>query len=149
MFSIIRTNSGNKDFIELVKQLDAELALRDGKDHAFYDQFNKIGNIKYVVVAYEDGRPCGCGAVKEYEPGTMEVKRMYVPDAMRGKGIAGKILAELEHWAAELSATKCILETGAKQTEAIALYKKSGYDIIPNYGQYESVSNSICFEKII
>ncbi len=67
----------------------------------------------------------------------------------RGKGIASKILAELEIWATELFYEKCILETGKKQPEAIALYKKNGYNIIPNYGQYAGVENSLCFEKEI
>jgi putative acetyltransferase len=50
--NIIRTNSSNKDFAELVKQLDADLAVRDGDEHAFYHQFNKIDMIKHVVVLY-------------------------------------------------------------------------------------------------
>jgi len=47
----------------------------------------------------------------------------------------------------ELGYEKCILETGKKQPEAIALYKKNGYKLIPNYGQYAEVENSVCFEK--
>ena len=147
MPTLLRTNSTNPDFIALVKELDADLAIRDGADHSFYDQFNKITNIKHTIVAYENKTPVGCGAIKEYAPDAMEVKRMYVPPALRGKGIASTVLAELEKWAKELNYRKCILETGKKQPEAIALYKKSGYCIIPNYGQYENVENSLCFEK--
>ncbi len=147
MIQILRTDSDNADFIELVKHLDADLAKRDGDEHSFYAQFNKINKIKFAVVAYEDGIPLGCGAIKEYEAGTMEVKRMYVAPENRGKGIATKILSELENWARELSYTKCILETGKKQPEAIQLYKKNLYMVIPNYGQYAEVENSVCFEK--
>jgi GNAT superfamily N-acetyltransferase len=149
MINTIRTNSYNHDFIALVKLLDADLAIRDGKDHSFYAQYNKIDKIKFAVVAYKDGKPLGCGAIKEYEPGTMEIKRMYVPPENRGKGIATKILSELENWARELSYAKCILETGKKQPEAIGLYKKCGYNLIPNYGQYAEMENSVCFEKAI
>ena len=145
--NIIRTNSDNPDFISLVKLLDAELAERDGEDHPFYAQFNKIDKIKYVVVAYENDKPVSCGAIKEYSPDTMEVKRMYTLPESRGKGIATKVLIELEKWAKELGYEKCILETGKKQPEAIALYKKNGYKLIPNYGQYVGVDNSVCFEK--
>ena len=74
---------------------------------------------------------------------------MYVPPANRGKGIASHVLSALETWAGELNYKKCILETGEKQPEAIRLYKKNNYRIIPNYGQYEGVSNSICFEKTL
>ena len=149
MIKIIKTNSDNPDFIDLVKLLDAELAERDGADHPFYAQFNKIDKIKFVVVAYDDGKPVGCGAIKEYALNTMEVKRMFTLPECRGKGIATKILIELENWTRELSYSKCILETGKKQPEAIALYKKNGYILIPNYGQYAEVENSVCFEKEI
>jgi len=149
MLKIIRTNSDNPDFISLVKLLDAELATRDGEDHPFYAQFNKIDKIKYAVVAYENGKPVSCGAIKEYSPDTMEIKRMYTLPESRGKGIATKVLIELEKWVTELSYKKCILETGKKQPEAIALYKKNGYKVIPNYGQYAEVENSLCFEKEI
>ena len=147
MISMVRTDSENQDFVELVKYLDADLAERDGEEHSFYDQFNKIDRIKYVVVAYENKKPVGCGAIKEYSSNAMEVKRMFVLPERRGKGIAAKVLSELEIWAAELSFEKCILETGKKQPEAIQLYKKSGYVIIPNYGQYAGIENSLCFEK--
>lgn len=149
MISVMRTDSDNQDFIDLVKYLDADLAERDGSDHSFYAQFNKINKIKYVIVAYENGKPVGCGAIKEYAPKIMEIKRMYTAPESRGKGIASKILTELENWASELSYEKCILETGKKQPEAIGLYKKNGYKLIPNYGQYAEIENSVCFEKVV
>jgi putative acetyltransferase len=149
MISLLRTSSDNQDFIELVKCRDADLAERDGKDHPFYAQFNKIDKIKFVVVAYENDNPVACGAIKEFSPEIMEVKRMYTSPESRGKGISSKVLGELETWATELSCRKCILETGKKQPEAIRLYKKNGYQIIPNYGQYVGIENSLCFEKKI
>ncbi len=147
MINIIRTDSDNKDFIELVKYLDADLAEKDGNDHSFYAQFNKINKIRHAVVAYENDRPVACGAIKEFSPESMEVKRMYTLPGNRGKGIATSVLRELEKWATELSYKKCMLETGKRQPEAIGLYKKNGYKIIPNYGQYAGIENSLCFEK--
>ncbi|HEY8659981.1 MAG TPA: GNAT family N-acetyltransferase [Hanamia sp.] len=149
MIQIKRTNSENRDFIELVRNLDADLAEKDGDEHSFYAQFNKIDKIKFVAVAYENEKPVGCGAIKEYEPNTMEIKRMYVTPECRGKGIATIILSELENWATELSFAKCILETGKRQPQAIRLYRKNGYNLIPNYGQYIDVENSLCFEKLL
>ena len=149
MVKIVRTSSENKDFIDLVKLLDADLAERDGDDHTFYHQFNKIDVIKHAVVLYENQKPLGCGAIKEFDATAMEVKRMYTSPESRGKGIATKILLELEKWTKELSYEKCVLETGKRQPEAIQLYTKSGYKKIPNYGQYEGVANSVCFEKIL
>jgi putative acetyltransferase len=147
MIRITRTDSENQDFIDLVKDLDAEMAIRDGEDHSFYAQFNKIDTIKYAVVAYENGRPVGCGAIKEYSPGMVEIKRMYTSPGSRGKGIAGRILSELEAWADELGYETCILETGKRLPEAVRLYQKNGYNIIPNYGQYAQIEDSVCFEK--
>ena len=145
----IRTNSDDKDFQKLVETLDADLKIRDGEDNIFYAQFNKIIAIKHAIVAYDDNSPVGCGAIKQYAEDTMEVKRMYVLPSTRGHGIATSMLSELETWAKELNYVRCILETGQKQPEAIALYKKQGYQIIPNYGQYEEIANSVCFEKIL
>jgi len=149
MITLLKTNSKNKDFQNLVAQLDVDLAKRDGEDHAFYDQFNKITAIKYALVAYENDIAVGCGAIKEIVSGAMEIKRMYVPPKHRGKGIATQILLGLEQWAKDLSYKKCVLETGKRQPEAIELYKKKGYRIIENYGQYIGIENSVCFEKVL
>lgn len=147
MIQLLRTDSENPDFIGLVKYLDADLAARDGSEHAFYAQFNKIDKIKHAVVAYQNGQPTGCGAIKEYTPHAMEIKRMYTAPDRRGTGVATQILQELENWATELGYTSCVLETGKKQPEAIKLYQKNHYQLIPNYGQYAGVENSVCFEK--
>ncbi len=149
MIHFIRTDSDNQFFRTLVRELDADLKMRDGEDHSFYSQFNKIDKIKYAIVAFDNETPVGCGAIKELSNDAMEVKRMYVPPERRGQGIAGKILKELENWSYELNYSKCLLETGKRQPEAISLYQKYGYRIIPNYGQYENVENSVCFEKIL
>jgi putative acetyltransferase len=147
MISCIHTNSENKDFRQLVEELDKDLSIRDGADHLYYSQFNKIDKIKYVIIAFDQNTPVGCGAIKEYSGQIMEVKRMFVPLKRRGEGIASVILHELEKWAFELGYTMCRLETGKKQPEAIRLYQKNGYGVIPNFGQYENMENSVCFEK--
>lgn len=149
MIETIRTNSGNPDFIDLVHNLDAELAEIDGSEHAFYAQFNKVDTIKYVIVAYENNIPLACGAIKEITPDTIEVKRMYTIPQGRGKGFATTVISELEKWAAEMAYNRCVLETGIRQPDAVALYQKNGYYPIPNYGQYAGIENSLCFEKKI
>ena len=143
-----RTTAEDEDFLQLVQLLDADLAHRDGADHGFYSQYNKTRYIRQVIVACDaDGRAVACGALKEFEPGAMEVKRMYTLPAFRGRGIAQQVLQELESWAREMQYQRCILETGKRQPEAIRLYEKSGYRQIPNYGQYAGIDNSVCFEK--
>ena len=146
---LIRTDSDDANFRELVKLLDADLAIRDGAEHLFYAQFNKIDKIRHVVVAFENGIAVGCGAFRAYESNVAEIKRMFVRKKNRGRGIAGEILTELETWAKDLGFLQYILETGKKQPAAIKLYQKSGYEIIPSYGQYLNVENSVCLEKIL
>lgn len=147
MIRTVRTNSKNRDFIQLVASLDNLLAEMDGREHDFYNQYNKIDTIQHVVLAYHDDLPVACGAIKEFDRETMEVKRMFTLEGFRGKGCASMILAELEDWAQELGYSKCILETGKRLPDAVRLYQKKAYELIPNYGQYVHMENSICFEK--
>lgn len=144
-----RTDSDDPDFQNLVILLDADLKERDGDEHTFYDQFNKITNIRNAIVCYVDDKAIGCGAFKEFDESKVEIKRMFVLPEYRGHSIAMKILKELELWAAELHYQQYILETGKKQPEAIRLYQKAGYSVIPNYGQYINVENSVCMMKTL
>ena len=147
MGRIVRTDSSNPDFIKLVALLDADLAFRDGEDNIFYAQFNGIAVLKQCLVYYEDEIPIGCGAIKGFDDTSMEIKRMYVHPDARGTGIASRLLAELEKWAKELGYSHCVLETGLRQPEAIALYTKNKYEVIPNYPPYVGIANSVCFKK--
>jgi GNAT superfamily N-acetyltransferase len=147
MLQLKRVTSQNKDFQQLVKDLDAFLAVTDGDEHDFYNQFNKIEGLQYVIVAYLNEVAVGCGALRPFDKETMEVKRMFTLVDYRGKGIASQILTELESWSLELDYKKCVIETGIRQAEAIALYEKNGYKLIPCYGPYLNVENSKCFGK--
>ncbi|GAA4270549.1 GNAT family N-acetyltransferase [Hyunsoonleella aestuarii] len=147
MIKLVRTNSDNIDFINLVKKLDAYLKIIDGEDHAFYNQYNNIDVLKNVVVAYDKNIPVGCGAFKEYDECKVEIKRMFTLPKSRGQKVASQILNELEIWASTLGYKAGILETGKRQTVAVNFYTRQDYDIIPNFGPYKNVSNSICFEK--
>jgi GNAT superfamily N-acetyltransferase len=149
MADLIRTDSSNADFQELVKLLDADLRIRDGEDNAFYAQFNMIDALKNALVAYVNKKPVGCGAFKPFTGSSVEIKRMFVHPDYRGQGIAQQVLTELEKWAAELGYKSLVLETGRNQPEAIQLYTHTGYHMTENYGQYRGVENSVCFMKII
>ena len=149
MFTFIKTDSSNPDFRSLVTLLDKDLSIRDGDEHAFYAQFNKIDKIRNAIVCYEQDTAVGCGAFREYDEGRVEIKRMFVLPEHRGKGTGHAILKELEAWAAALGYTICILETGKKQPEAIRLYEKAGYRLMPSYGQYLNVENSVCMTKTL
>lgn len=149
VIKIARTDSDNPDFRKLVEQLDQMLRVTDGEEHPFFAQFNKLDSIKNVVVAYSDNVPAGCGSMKQYSDGIAEIKRMFVTEQYRKNGIAKKILTELELWAYELNYSDCILETARMLTDAVNFYKNSGYEVIPNFGQYEGQKLSICMKKKI
>lgn len=142
-----RTNPDHLDFRKLIALLDENLSENNGEAQSFFNQFNKTDQIKHVVIAYMEGVAIGCGSIKEFDAGTMEVKRMFVHPEFRNTGIASQILVHLESWAKEIGYEKCILETSYKQKEAVILYQKRGYQQIPNYAQYKDVPDSICMEK--
>lgn len=147
MLTLVRTNSEHPDFINLVKQLDHYLKVIDGDEHDFYHQFNNIDVLKNTVVAYLNNTPVGCGAYKAFDSNSAEIKRMFTIPETRSKGVASAILKELENWAIENHFKSTILETGLRQVEAVNFYKKNNYNIIPNFGQYAGVENSVCFLK--
>ncbi|WP_428328148.1 GNAT family N-acetyltransferase [Mucilaginibacter sp.] len=147
--TLIRTDSENVDFIALVALLDKDLLDRNGDQQDFYGQFNKLDQIKNVVLAYIGNIPAGCGAFKQYDTHTLEIKRMFVADAYRGRGVAKAIINELETWARELNYNTSVLETSKAQLEAIGLYLKHGFEITENYGQYKGIENSLCMRKAI
>jgi len=150
MLTTKRTDSNDKDFHSLVELLNKDLLDRYGELQVFYNQFNQIDNIPNVVIAYLDGEPAGCGCFKKFDDRSAEVKRMFVREEARGKGVGAAVLTELEKWAAELGYTAMVLEHGNKQPEASKLYQKQGYTVIPNYGQYIGMEEtSICMRKPI
>ena len=144
---LLKTNSQNSDFQLLVNQLDHYLSGVNGDADDFFKQFNQIDLLNHVIIIYENEVPIGCGAIKKIDDNSMEIKRMYVLPEKRGQGVASKILSSLEVWTKELGFSKCVLETNKTMLDAVALYQKAGYQIIPNYGQYIEVETSICFAK--
>lgn len=143
---LIRTNSDNPDFKKLSALFDAYLVDIDGEEKDFFAFYNNV-YLDTVLVVYENSEVVGCGAFKKFDEHTAEIKRMFVHPNHRNKGIAKFVLTELELWANDLGFTSFILETSPKLTSAIAMYEKTGYQLIPNYGQYIGVENSICMKK--
>lgn len=142
-----RTTSSDKNFHELIEYLDNDLQERYGSTQEDFDRYNIVVNLDTVVIAYENNQAVGCGCFKIIGDDTVELKRMFVETAHRGKGIAIAILKELENWAREIGFDSMVLETGTLQPEAIQLYKKQGYQVIPNYGPYAGNELSVCMNK--
>jgi GNAT superfamily N-acetyltransferase len=132
----------------LIENLSAELGGRYGDDGAgaFSPENVQVPGGAFVV-AWLDGQPVGCGALRPLERGVAEVKRMFVEKEARRRGVAREILDQLETIAAKFSYRALRLETGILQPEAMELYESSGYRRVRCYGQYVDNPLSVCYEK--
>lgn len=147
----IYTDGSNEDFITLCQGLDDYLNMLAGgeENRLEYVPYNTLDDIHDVIVAYDDTIPVGCGSFKRHDDDTAEIKRVFVKDEYRGQGIAKEIMSLLEQKAREKGYKKLILETGKFLTPAVSLYRSSGYTVIPNYGQYKDMPESVCMEKTL
>ena len=135
----------------LIAALNAELTgayPEPGATHFRLDPGEVAEGRGAFLVVRLDGRPVACGALRRLEEGTGELKRMYVAPDERGRGIGRALLAALEEEARRLGLARLVLETGTRQTQAIALYRRAGFERIPAYGEYvSSPTTSVCMGK--
>ena len=137
---------------ELVDRLNSELSERYPEEDANFlslDPSEITPGRGLFVLAWLDGVAIGCGAVKRLGGADAEIKRMYVKPTARGRGVGGAILAELEAEALALGARRIVLETGLRQPEAVALYRRHSFDVIPNFGPYVDSPLSLCMAKTL
>lgn len=132
----------------LIAQLDEDLLARYPRDaiHGLRPHEVYAGDL-YFIVARLGGVPVGCGALRVLGAGAGEIKRMFVVPEFRGRGIARRILSNLEGEAARRGYRVLRLETGTRQPEALALYRSSGYVDIAAFGEYVGNPFSVCLEK--
>lgn len=144
-----RTNCKDEDFIENCRLLDMDLERRVGKviERGKYQKYNRLDEIKQAIVVYEDGKAIGGGAIRRYDDETVELKRVFVHMEYQGQGIGSRLVLLLLEWAAELGYRRMILETGELLAESCAVYKKLGFQVIPNYGPYVNMPESLCMGK--
>lgn len=145
----VMTDSKNEDFIKLINQLDADLNERNGEIQREFDQYNKVDNINDVVIMYKDKIPVACGAFKEFDRYSAELKRIFVRSENRREGLAKLLVAELEKMAKVKGYKYTILETGVKQHEAVSLYESCGYAVTQNFEPYIGNVNSVCMKKTL
>jgi N-acetylglutamate synthase-like GNAT family acetyltransferase len=146
-FKVVRTNSADNDFLALIKLLDSDLNGRYGELQKEYDKHNKVDMINDVAVIYKDGAAIGCGAFKEFDSESVEMKRVFIKPENRGQGFSKIIMNELEKTAKSKGYKYAVLETGIKQHEAIGLYTKLGYSVTENFGPYVGMETSVCMRK--
>ena len=144
MISLVRTDQDHPDFLLLTHLLNADLAVRYEVEPSLFVKINSKYRFDHVVLAYDGNEPMGCVTMSNYADGTAELKRMFIHPNHRRKGAAKMLLSEFEKWMVELGYTRCVLETGIMQPEAIQFYQSNGFHSIPSYSGYEG---SRCFEK--
>lgn len=141
----------------LVDEVQAEYAVRYGSpdetpiDPSYFDEPDGA-----FFVGYLDDEPVATGAWRrrtdvEVQALTQsaEIKRMYVRQSARRRGLARLVLAHLEDTARLAGAEVMVLETGEKQPEAIELYTSAGYRRIPAFGYYRDSPLVRCFAKVL
>ena len=145
------TDGENSDFAMLCSRLDSALDEIVGVkfQRSQYEQYNQRDSIHDVIVAYRKGEPIACGAFKMYDEDHAELKRIYVELSHQNMGLGAELVRRLEAKAKIKGYRWCILESGKPLEAACYMYRKAGYKIIPNYGQYEDLSDSICMERKI
>ncbi|MGH8877699.1 MAG: GNAT family N-acetyltransferase [Stackebrandtia sp.] len=100
-------------------------------------------------VAYDDGEPVASGAWRSHGESDAEMKRLYVVDAARGRGLARQMVALLEADAAASGRSRMILETGDGQPEALALYASLGYREVRPFGVYANEDGAFHLGKAL
>jgi putative acetyltransferase len=139
------------DALRLIAALNTELSAafpEPGANHFTLTSAQVETGEGAFVVAYLDGEPIGCGAVRRLDATTAELKRMYVDPTLRGRGVGRALVEALEREARLLGATKVVLETGTRLARALRLYEGMGYLPIPLFGEYlSSPDTSLCFGK--
>ncbi|MCM3748542.1 GNAT family N-acetyltransferase [Paenibacillus pasadenensis] len=143
-----RVDSGDAALHQLIARLDEDLERRYPAEGIFRLDFNspKVKDV-FFALAYEGERPVACGAFQPLDGQSAELKRFFVEPDCRNRGIASKLLVFLESNALDRGFSTMRLEAGEEQPEAVSLYAKRGYAVIPLYGEYIGSEYSLCMEK--
>ena len=138
------------DIVALIDALDAyqgALYPAESNYHLSVEAL-KARNVLFAVVRDDAGVVIGCGAVVLFDD-YGELKRMFVPQAQRGRGVAKAIITYLEAHAVQRNCQLLRLETGIHQPEALSLYASAGYERRGPYGDYPEDPLSVFMEKAI
>jgi GNAT superfamily N-acetyltransferase len=156
---VVEASWDDADAVALRAEAVADLGRRYGGDEDAQEVIDPA-SIVATLLARADGVAVGCGSVRDvsgtddrrgrgatHPAATGEVKRVYVLDGHRGRGIARQLMAGLERAARQVGFRRLVLETGTAQPEAMALYAALGYTPIEPYGRYAGEADQRCFGK--
>jgi GNAT superfamily N-acetyltransferase len=148
MVSVRKAPADSPEAVELMRELSAFLLELTGRSGELSFRAEDMDHPRAAfAIAYQDGRPAGCGAIREFEGDTAELKRMYARE--KGRGVGKRLLEFLEGEAARLGYKRIILETGAVNENAVRFYLSNGYAVCENYGMYIGRVDSVCFDKTL
>ncbi len=105
-----------------------------------------------TVLALSGNTPVGHAGLRPYgsdaeNRDVLEIKKVFVSESHRGRGISRALMIELQTVARELGSTTLILQTGSLQDAAIGLYESLGYSLTAPYPPFESMPNALCYAK--
>ncbi len=145
------TDGRNDDFIHLCHLLDDFLnnLVGGGENRTQYIPYNALDDIHDVIVVYDEDDPVGCASFKKYDSECAEVKRVFIQEEYRGKGIARKLMGMLEDFARNQGYSFFVLESGEPLVAAMKLYYSTGYKVISNYGPYMDMKDCIYMRKAL
>jgi GNAT superfamily N-acetyltransferase len=133
---------------DLVERVQQEYVERyGGRDEAVVVPADFLPPQGLFLAAEVAGEPVGSGAWRSLGAGVAEIKRMYVTPSFRRRGLAQLIVAALERSAARAGHGSVVLNSGARQPEALGLYAQLGYGPVPGYGVYACAPDAVFLGK--
>jgi GNAT superfamily N-acetyltransferase len=136
--------------LELVQEMADDLAhLYGPASYPPQDPKDWSSPLGCMAVVYSEGVAVGCGGFIRHDERSAELKRMFVRPAARRRGLARRLLRDLEGQARSLGYERVVLETGAPQVEARELYLSEGYRQVTCWPPHDVDPTSMCFAKSI
>ncbi|MFJ5699543.1 GNAT family N-acetyltransferase [Arthrobacter sp. NPDC093139] len=149
-FSVTPEPWDTEDGARLRSMQRAELDARYGSDDHEPGTAPSAEDITFFVVARDSqGTAVACGALRQLDVGSAEIKRMFVLPSHRGTGVAPAVLRSLEAEAVRRGLNELKLETGTAQPDAIRFYEREGYMLIDNFGPYAGEPLSVCYARTL
>lgn len=148
-FRYVWTDGGNEDFCKLSIQMEEYYNKMVGgsENRKSFIPYNALNDIHDVVIVYDNEMAVACASFKEYDPETVEIKRVWVNEKYRRQHISKRMMEMLEQRAKDKGYKRAVLQTREKCVEAVNLYQGTGYRLIENYPPYDKMELAVCYGK--
>ncbi len=143
----ILTDEKDERFLKLVDELDRGYYIRIGDELSKYDRYNEFKVPHVVILLLDSDKPIACASYRVCNKDSVEFKRVYVKKEYRKRGIAYKLIRQLEKDVVDKNFKNSFIITGKNNSPAIGLYEKLNYKLIGKFGQFKDDGNVICMKK--